>query len=320
MNEIMFIKTSSLGDVIHYMPAITDVRRHLPHARLSWVIEEDYASLAGLHPGVDVVVPVAIRRWRRQFLRLPTWLEIGQFLRNVRSIRYDIVIDAQGLARSAIIARATRGRRHGYDRSSAREAVAAGLYDVRHPVSRALHAVERNRQLTALSLGYQAVGEPEYGLPRDKAVLAAPPYAVLLHGSAQVRKEWSEREWVVVAKELQAQGLRICVPSGNPAERERSERIAKAVPDTEVLHREPLHQVAQLLRGATLVVGLDTGLLHLAVAFGVPVVAIFVGSDPARTGPRGAGPITVLGNRGQAPDGGAVVAAIRRTIALALRR
>src|SRR5947199_8454430 len=116
--NILFVKTSSLGDVIHHMPALTDARRHLPNAQFSWVVEEPFASLVRLHPAVDEVIPVATRRWRRALVVPSMWPEILRFRRALRDRRFDEIVDTQGLVKSALIARWARGRRHGYDARS----------------------------------------------------------------------------------------------------------------------------------------------------------------------------------------------------------
>ena len=120
MDSILFIKTSSLGDVVHNMPAVTDARQHFPDAQIAWVVEEAFAPLVGLHPAVDTVISVATRRWRKQFLKLETWRQIAAFRRLLRPSAFDKVIDVQGLIRSAIIARGALGERHGYDAQSIR--------------------------------------------------------------------------------------------------------------------------------------------------------------------------------------------------------
>src|SRR5438270_7976171 len=161
MSDILFIKTSSLGDVIHHMPAVSDARRHRPQARIGWVVEEAFAPLVRLHGAVDSVIPVASRRWRAEPFSAGTWREIGAFARAMREQPHETVIDAQGLLRSALIARFTRGRKHGYDRASVRESAASWFYDQRHRVDRELHAITRNRMLTAQALGYAPDGPPD---------------------------------------------------------------------------------------------------------------------------------------------------------------
>src|SRR5664279_1930862 len=270
MASILVIKTSSLGDVIHHMPALTEARKALPDARFTWLVEEAFAPLVRLHPAVAEVVPVAWRRWRKSLYAPATLGEIAGSLRAIRAPRYDLIVDSQGLLRSAMIARLAHGRRHGYDAASIREPLAAPFYDVRHHVSRDLHAVERNRILTGLALGYAPQGAPDFGLDRAKLASAGKRYAVLLHATARRDKEWPEANWVALGNTLARNGVDVVLPWGTPAERVRSEWIAAAVPRARVPERAPLDKVAGLIAGAQFVVGVDTGLMHLAAALGVP--------------------------------------------------
>ena len=315
MPDVLFIKTSSLGDVIHHMPALTEARRRLPDARFTWVVEEAFAPLVGLHPAVSEVIPVASRRWRGALLSPSTWREVAIFTRAIRSRRYDAIVDTQGLFfKSALIARLARGRRHGYDADSIRERAAASLYDVRHAVGRDLHAIARNRMLTALSLGYQPDGALDFGLERSKLAGAATrPYGILLHATARPEKEWPQLNWVALGRALRNRAT-LLLPWGNEAEWARSTRIAAALDDTPVPERQPLDAMARLIAGASFVIGVDTGLLHLAAALGVPLVAIFVASEPGLTGPMGRGPIVVLGGKGQVPSVEDVADALERLV------
>lgn len=301
MPGILFIKTSSLGDVVHHMPAVTDARRHRPDARLTWVVEEAFAPLARLHPAIDEVIAVSTRRWRSHLLQPVTWTEFSAFRARLRSVDADKVIDTQGLIRSALIARAASGERHGYDASSIREPVASWFYDVKHKVAREQHAVTRNRTLTGLSLGYSPDAVIDYGLikpPRDSAV----PYAVLLHGTSRAAKEWREVDWIGTGKWLRKQGIDVVLPWGNEAERLRCARLAAAIPGSRILERQPLDATAKIIANAALVVGVDTGLLHLAAAYGVPLIAVFLSTDPGLTGPVGNGAITIIGGKGIYPS------------------
>jgi len=308
MADILFIKTSSLGDVIHHMPAVTDARAALPGARFTWLVEEAFAPLGALHPAVDAVLPVAWRRWRRSLYSPRTLGQIGNSLRAMRAQRYEEIVDSQGLLRTAVMTHFARGRRHGYDGSSVREPLASFFYDHRYAVSRALHAVERNRRLCGLALGYTPQGAPDFGLDRVRFAKPGERYVVLLHATAEPRKLWPESNWIALGKALAQSGLDLVLPWGTEDERARSERLAAALPRARVPDRAPLDQVATLIAGATLVVGVDTGLLHLAAAFGVPLVAIFAGSEPDLTAPVGTGPITVLGARGAPPEAEKVIA------------
>ena len=310
MKRILFVKTSSLGDVVHQMPAISDARRLLPDARLVWVVEEAFAPLARLHPEVDQVIEVATRRWRSQLRRAATWRELRDSLKSIRTGEYDVVIDAQGIVRSAIIARSAHGPSHGYDARSIREPFASRFYDVRHAVSRDQHPIARNRALTALSLGYDVDGDIDYGLDRSSLrTEAAKPYAMLLHATADRRKEWPEQNWIALGRELAVRGHDIVLTWGTAAERERSERIAAAVPRASVSDRKPLDVVAGQIAGAEFVIGVDTGLLHLAAALGVPRVGMLGAVKPMPAAPLGKGPMTTAGSRGEPPSVDAVVAA-----------
>jgi heptosyltransferase I len=327
MAEILFIKTSSLGDVIHHMPAVTDARRHLPGARLSWVVEEAYAPLARLHEAIDDVIPVAARRWRANLRQPASWrdtlAEIGGFRRALRERPYDAIIDSQGLIRTALITRQGRGRRHGYDMASIREPPASLFYDVRHKVEWGGHAISRNRTLCGLALGYAPQPPLDFGLDRTRMARPAGNYAVLLHATARPEKEWTEANWVAVARGVLDRGLDAVLPWGTAAERARSAAIAGALAQragcdedrVQVPDRRPLDEVAAIIAGAAAVIGVDTGLVHVAAALGVPLVAIFVASEPGLTGPMGSGPIAIVGGapNGPTPGPAEVLSALDRT-------
>ncbi len=323
MTEILFIKTSSMGDVLHHMPAVTDARRHFPQARLTWVVEETFAQLAELHPGVDEIIPIAVRRWKQQmrdaFLQPMferaggPWLEISEAMKRLRARRYDTVIDTQGLVRTALMAKLMHGTRHGYDKASIREPFAARFYDVRHRVGWDLHVIARNRTLTGLALGYQPEGAPDYGFDRGVfTAVPSRPYAVLFHATASAKKEWPEERWIEVGKALAREGLEIVLPWGNAVERERSERLAAAIPGARVPALKPILEVGKLIAGARMVVGVDTGFLHLAAALGIPVVAVFTIVKSHTAIPVGPGPVEMVGADQGLPAAAAVIAAIGR--------
>jgi heptosyltransferase-1 len=316
MRDILFIKTSSLGDVIHHLPAVTEARARYPNARFAWVVEEAFAPVVRLHPAIDLAIPVATRKWRSAPFDAATWQSFSGFRHALRARRFDDVIDTQGLFfKSALIARYARGCRHGYDFQSIKEPAASLLYDVRHRVVWNQHAVVRNRALTAQALGYAPKGPPDFGL--DRAQLASPaaaPYAVLLHATARPEKRWPEDNWRQLAAAL-ASDIDLLIPFGTATEGEQAERIAAAAKRANVPDHAPLDRMASLIAGARFVVGVDTGLVHLAAALGVPLVAIFLASDPALTGPVGSGPIAVVGGRSAAPSVGDVMAATGRIIA-----
>lgn len=313
MTDILIIKTSSLGDVVHQMPAIVDAARACPQLRLTWLVEESFAPLVRLHPSVAGIIPVATRRWRSQLGAIATWREIAGFRARLRRQAFGKVIDTQGLIRSAIMARVARGERHGYDARSIREPLASRFYDVVHAVGRDLHAVTRNRILTGLSLGYESTGDVDYGLV-PPARVEGQRYAVLLHGTSRLSKTWRVEDWIETGRWLHANGLQAVLPWGTEAERLLSERLSGDIAGSRVQPRQSLDLTARMIGNAALVIGVDTGLMHLAAAYRVPLVGIYVSTDPGLTGPVGAGRMAVLGGKSGPPSAGQVINTAERLL------
>ena len=291
--KVLLIKTSSMGDVIHTLPALTDAARAIPGIRFDWVVEEGFAEIPAWHPAVDQVIPVAIRRWRKNLWKTLKNGEWRQFKQRLREGDYDLVIDAQGLLKSAWLTRYCCAPVAGLDRDSAREPLASRFYDRTFHVPKEQHALERVRQLFAQALGYvlpDAIGD--YGL--DRAALAEPsafPYIVFLHGTTWASKHWPEADWRALAERLSADGWAIRLPWGNPGEKARAERIASDLPGVEVLPRLNIVGVARVLAGARACVAVDTGLGHLAAALDVPSISLYGPTRPGRVGAYGKGQV-----------------------------
>jgi heptosyltransferase-1 len=316
---ILLVKTSSLGDVLHNMPVVSDIMRHYPNAQIDWLVEESFAALPRLHPAVRNVIPVAVRRWRKQLFSHATRKEFLALRQRLRQPHFDIAIDTQGLVKSALLTHWTHAVRCGPDWSSAREPLAALFYDRRCAVATGQHAVERNRQLAAQALGYTLETHADYGI-RPPAIarpdwLAAGAYAVLLHATSRADKLWDEANWIALGKYLHDCNIRCVLPWGNAAEQARSQRLAAAIPDAFAPPRLDLDQAAALLGGAYAVIGVDTGLAHLAAALNVPTIGIYTATDPTLTGLYASARAVNLGNAGQAPDVAAVLDALQRVTA-----
>lgn len=287
--RVLLIKTSSLGDVVHTLPALTDAQRAIPGIQFDWVVEEGFAEIPAWHPAVAQVIPVAIRRWRKNLLQTLRAGEWRRFKARLRETRYDLVIDAQGLLKSAWLTRYVKAPVAGLDRDSAREPMASRFYDRRYTVPRDQHALERVRQLFAQALGYalpQAIGD--YGL--DRAQLAAPgeePYLLFLHGTTWPSKHWPEAYWRELAERMSAFGWAIRLPWGNAEEKARAERIADGIAGASVLLRLNLGGVAKVIAGARACVAVDTGLGHLAAALDVPSISLYGPTLPGRVGAYG---------------------------------
>ncbi len=291
--KALIIKTTSLGDVLHTLPAVADATRHYPGLALDWVVEEGLADIAGWHPAVARRIPVATRRWRRDWSR-GAWSEARQFWRTLRATHYDVIIDAQGLMKSALIARAARGERWGWARDSARERLASSAYHYRVHGPGNRHAITRNRQLFAAALGYRFDDlDLDYGidptrLPEPGDLKPRDRYLVFLHGTTWRSKHWPESCWEALLTIAGRHGLRVLLPWGSATELSRAERLVATAPHASVLPRLDLSQVAALLRGAAGAVAVDTGLGHLAAALDTPCVSLYGATDPRRTGTRGA--------------------------------
>ncbi len=297
------------------MPALTEFHAQRPQARVDWVVEESYAPLVRLHGAVSQVIPVNWRRWRQNLLDKGAWREIASLRAQLRAGHYDAVIDAQGLIKSAIIAAMSARPRYGLDWSSAREPIASLSYAHRVNASWDLHAVERCRRLFSAAGSYalsDQIAGPDYGLLLPGGSKASEYRCVLLHGTAQASKCWPEAHWRTIAVLLNARGMQVILPHGSADELARAERLAEGISGAQVAPRSAIDDMARLLAGSALVIGLDTGLLHLAAALRVPLVAIHVDSSPQATGPRGQGPIEVCGSIDQPPTPADVLAAIDR--------
>ena len=287
--RVLIIKTSSLGDVIHTLPALTDAAHALPGIRFDWVVEEGFAEIPSWHPAVDQVIPVAIRRWRKNLWQTLKSGEWKAFKQRLRARKYDLVIDAQGLVKSAWLTRYVKAPVAGLDRYSAREGWASRFYDRRLSVATGQHAVERVRQLFAMALAYDLPeGIGNYGLDLERLQLPpAAPYVVFLHGTTWATKHWPEAYWRELAERMGRRKLEVRLPWGNPAEKARAERIAQGLNNCQVLPKLNLAGVARVLAAAKACVAVDTGLGHLAAALDVPTISLFGPTNPGLTGAHG---------------------------------
>jgi len=289
--RVLIIKTSSLGDVVHTLPALTDAASHFHDIEFDWAVEEGFSQVPSWHARVNRVIPVSLRRWRKHPLQARKSGEWAAFKREIGKEHYDAVIDAQGLLKSAVLCRYAKGPRYGLDKNSAREPLASRFYQHKIAVPKGLHAVERTRQLFAAALGYQvpeALGEYQI----DRARLAPNPhsgdYLLFFHGTTWDTKHWPELYWFELAKQLASSGLKILVPWGSDTERQRAEQIAAVGGHVKVLPRSSLSELASIIAGARAVVSVDTGLAHLTAALAVPNITLYGPTDPILVGSYGA--------------------------------
>ncbi|MDX8526738.1 lipopolysaccharide heptosyltransferase I [Mesorhizobium sp. MSK_1335] len=320
--KVLIVKTSSMGDVIHTFPAVEDAVRSRPDIDFDWCVEAPFAGIVALHPAIGVIHKVAIRRWRKTLFDGGTWREMAGLRGALRASQYDLVIDAQGLLKSALVAIQAGAPIAGFDRASAREPSATLFYRRKYAVPRDLHAIERTRRLFGLMLGYQpdlstlqsGIVPPAGGLPSVEGRTA-----LLLHGTSREDKKWPVEDWIETARQLAGRQFTPVVTWSNEAENSVAKAIAGAVPKTVLVPKSPLADVAAILGRSALVIGADTGLTHLASAFGLPTVAIFLATEPGLTGPRGPYSSTLPASAGGKVAPADVIAEAERLLTLRSR-
>lgn len=283
--RVLLIKMSSLGDVVHTLPAVTEAARH--GITFDWVVEEGFAAIPPAHPAVNLTIPIAWRRWRRNLF--DSRGELAGFFTRLREHHYDVVLDAQGLLKSAAVGLLANGSsRSGFSRDSAREGAASTFYSNRIPVARGQHAIDRLRQLFAAAFAYELDPSPaEFGIDAP-SLDTSEKRCVLLHGTTWPSKHWPQEMWVALAGMLTSAGFKVQIPWGNDAELNRAREVSTGNGDrVEVLDELSLADLIPVLAGASLAVGVDSGLAHLSAALGVPTVVIYGSTDSQLTGCRG---------------------------------
>jgi heptosyltransferase I len=291
--NILIVKLSSLGDVVHTMPAVQDLRAARPDAVIDWVVEAGFASLVQRCEGVHRVIGFGLRRWRRGWPGARTVEEWRAYRRELRAQRYDVVLDLQGLTKSALVSRAAHvtdgGRRYALGNrteGSGWEAPTRWLADVPIRIEPRIHAVTRSRELCARALGYAIPRELRFGLHAIAAAAVSRRCVAFIHGTSRDDKCWPEPHWLELGRRLLASGCSIGLPHGDDAERERAERLAAALgAAAQVWPRVDLGQLTDRLAACAGVVGVDSGLSHVAVALDLPHVQIYNFETAWRTGP-----------------------------------
>ncbi len=318
--KILIVRTSSLGDLVHMLPAMSDIARHVPGACIDWVVEDSFVEIPAWHPAIHDVIAVAHRRWRKSWWSAQTRRERAALRETLAARRYDVVLDMQGLMKSVWLVRQTHGRRHGLDRASAREPLASLFYDVRHRVPFWQPAVTRQRSLAALALGYACDGPPDFGLQELVADVSAGQYAIIMPSASRPEKLWPEADWEQVFGHLRDKGLALRLLAGNAQEAQRASALARGFPDARILSRLSLTEVAREIGAARLMVGLDSGLTHLGAGLGRPTIGIYISSTPVRTPLEGAAYTASLGERGNPPSASTVLAAIDQALSSQTRQ
>jgi heptosyltransferase-1 len=326
--KILLVRVSSLGDVLHNLPIVADILRHHPGAQIDWVVEEGYVSLVRLNPHVRKVIPFALRRWKKGLKDKAVRAEVRAFFRDLRAERYDYVFDTQGLIKTGLVMAAARVRPGGQKigmangtEDSGYEGASRIFHSRSIPVALRTHAVERGRVVAAAAIGYAIDSPPDFGLPapaldadpaQRPAWMPAGDYAVFFHGTARDAKKWAPANWIALGQALAP--LAILLPWGSPKEKEEADHLAAALPNARVLPKLSMMDAVELARHATLAVGVDTGLTHIAAAFVRPTVEIYCDSPRWKTEGNWSPRIVNLGDTGSPPTVDEVAAAARRLL------
>lgn len=312
VKKILIVRTSSLGDLVHMLPAISDIAAHLPEARIDWVVEEAFAEIPQWHPHINRVYTVAHRRWRKGWWQAQVRAERQQFKKQISAVHYDVILDMQALMKSVWVVRQARGPRHGLNWKSAREPLASLFYQHKYAVEFWQPAVVRQRLLAAQVFGYTPQGAPNYGLQAFTEHRAVQDYAAIMPSASRDDKLWAPQKWQIIFDYLLQQGLALHLFAGNDREAARAQKLIRDYAGhAQVLPRMSLTQVAEHIAAARLMVGLDSGLTHLSAALGRPTVGIYKASTPVRTPLISSAYTASLGDRGQDPSAETVLAATR---------
>lgn len=319
MNKLLLVRLSSMGDLIHTLPAITDLAKNRPHIELHWLCEQSFADIARLHPFVKKVQLMQWRTWRKKIWLSSVRQEIGCLQTQLKNEQYDVVLDSQGLLKSALFGKMAGVEMIGLDRVSARESLAACFYQRKIHVPKGVHAVWRNRDLFAQAFGYEVVGQPDFGihrLPENEWVLDD-EYCVALHATSRESKLWPVEHWLQLLTYIhQHYQFMVWLPWGNEQEKKRAEYMASKLSFARVCSKLTLFQAAYLLQKARVVVGVDTGLLHLANAVDTALVGIYTDSNPVKTGVQPSAWAMNVGDVGQTPTVAQVALAVEQVLKL----
>lgn len=293
--RILIVKLSSLGDVVQATPVVADLLAHFPDATVDWVAEEAFVPLLGRVKGLNDVIPIALRRWRRERFGNGTSAERRAMRERLQAHAYDAVLDVQGLIKSALVARLARVTPGGFKATFGNGSESCGwewpvrfMLDLPVPMDRRIHAVQRYRQLAARAFRYTVSDKPTYAFRTEP--VAHVNTVMLVHGTTRPDNEWPIAQWVDLATRLAGTGLRVALPHADAAEEVRAHAIAQQLnaqrPGTaEVWPRMRLPELLDNMAGCAGVIGVDTGLSHMAVALDLKHVQIFSHPRAFRAGP-----------------------------------
>ena len=344
--HFLLVKLSSLGDVLHNLPMVWDIRQHYPSATVDWVVEEAYVDLlkplqsSNSFKGIDRIIPIGLRRWKKNILSTTNWQELSQFIHALQQDQYDVIIDSQGLMKSAVVTKLAHRTQGGQitglanaTEFSGYEPLARMFYSDSVAVPRQCHAVDRSRYLLSSALDVAPITRtsiprfyPEsfvkdltnQNLSPEIAKNINTPYVLCFHASARAAKQWDIQGWITAGKFLLERGLHPVFPWGSPHEKQISQEILEGIGSGGGGGILPpsysIKQYFEIISHARLTIGVDTGLTHLAAVMGHPTIEIYCDSPLWKTEGYWSNQVINLGDIGQSPSIESVLNGIERLI------
>lgn len=288
----LIVKMSSMGDVIHTLPALTDVVTKIPHCSFDWVVEPAFADIPAWHPAVKNVIPLPLRQWRKNWRNAFQSQDVQKFYKKLSHTQYDVIIDAQGLLKSAIVTRLAKGTSHGFDKHSAREWISSYAYQHKHAVSKQQHAIARIRELFAKTFNYSLPDtNPDYFIKPSQlpsiALDLPRKYLVFLHGTTWKSKHYPNIYWKQLIQKAESAGISVYLPWGNDIEKKRAQLLVAQHKNSYVLPKLTIAEIAFVLKQAAAAVSVDTGLGHLCAALGTPTISLYGPTNAKHAGTLG---------------------------------
>lgn len=287
--KVLIIKISSMGDILNTLPSLTDAIHKIANINFDWVVEEKFVQIPSWHPSVKKIIPISIRRWRKNWFGKKERHERLIFIQKLQSQHYDVIIDAQGLIKTALfIARISIGQKHGFNFNSTREKLSSFWYDKTHEVSKCQHSVERTRELFSKILFYpKPITQGQY-LINHKFICAnkfnLKNYLIFLHATTKADKHWPNHRWIELIKLLQYAHLRIKLFWGSIDELHRAQYLSLGFDYVDILPKLNLYEIGQYMIGAKAIVSVDTGLSNLASALNIPNIILYGPTNPYLNG------------------------------------
>jgi len=292
--RVLVVKLSSLGDVVHTLPAAMDIQANFPNAQIDWVVEPSFAPIVKACAAVHRVIACDLRHWRKNIWSQATRLAWRAFLAELHQERYDAIIDLQGLTKSALVSWLARtshkGKRYAMANAtdgSAYERPTRWVADMAIDLEQHIHALTRGRVVCASALKYEVPPTLRYGLNAGQSIHNDKKTVVFVHGTSRADKEWPLANWHELGLRLSNAGYQIVLPHGNEEERLRSVAMVEMIPNALVWPRMSIDNLMQAMAPTAGVIGVDSGLSHIAVALNLPHVQIYNFDTAWRTGPIG---------------------------------